>query len=90
MTSLALAPNDRTSRTGTRTSASLGDIAIRRSGEMLHACLANIATVPDRHPIRSGFGMPHEETGAREPMSDLAFFGASFASGFVIFFGMIV
>lgn len=71
--------------------ASLADVVIRRSSHAIKACLANIATVPTGHPIREGRDpVPPLTLSAREPMTDLGFFGASFASGFVIFFGMIV
>lgn len=74
-----------------RGEASLADVVIRRSGAAIQACLANIATVPAGHPIREGRqAVPAVIPPAREPMTDLGFFAASFASGFVIFFGMIV
>lgn len=71
--------------------AALTAVAIRRSGRAIRACIANITTVPAGHPIRDGREAPPPLPPApREPMTDLSFFGASFASGLVIFLGMIV
>lgn len=43
-----------------------------------------------RHPFRQTLPpMTVEMPPAREPMTDLAFFCASFVSGFIIFAGMI-
>jgi hypothetical protein len=85
----ALAPD--LVRSAAADEASLANVVIRRSGHAIKACLANIATVPTGHPIREGRGpVTPVALRTREPMTDLGFFGASFASGFVIFFGMIV
>lgn len=43
-----------------------------------------------RHPFRQNLpAFRVEPAPAREPLTDLAFFGLSFVSGFIIFMGMI-
>jgi hypothetical protein len=43
-----------------------------------------------RHPFRRSMPPRAADEHVRTPLSDAAFFLASFVSGFIIFFGMIV